>query len=54
MFCEVLKTKHVLEYNNNVVRGSVFWLKRVESFPNFYLLFSVLDWGSEGMYYFAV
>lgn len=54
MFCEVLKTKHVSEYNNNVVRGSVFWLKRVESFPNYYLLFSVLDWGSEGMYYFAV
>ena len=52
MFCEVLKTKHVLENTNNVVRGSVFWLKRVKSFPNIYLLFSFLDWRSEGKYYY--
>ena len=54
MFCEILKTKHVLENNNNVVRGSVFWLKRVESFPNIYLLFSFLDWRSEGKYYYFI
>ena len=52
MLCEVLKTKHVLENMNNVVRGSMFWLKRVKSFPNIYLLFSFLDWGSEGKYYY--